>query len=187
MLEENAPITELLEQAADGDREAASRVFSLVYGELRRLAALQRRRVRSGETLDTTAVVHEAYLRLVDRPRISWNGRRHFYCTAARSMRDVLVDEARRKRSLKRGGESQTVTLDEAIVRSGLEPDTLVALDATLEKLERVHPDEYQIVMLRYFAGLGVEEIADVMNLSRRTVHRKWRFSKAWLAKELDV
>lgn len=186
MLEEHAPITELLEQAARGDRDAASRVFSLVYGELRRLAALQRRRVRPGETLDTTAVVHEAYMRLVDRPLISWNGRRHFYCTAARSMRDVLVDEARRKRSLKRGGALQTVTLDEAVARTGLDPVLLVALDRTLEKLETEHPDEHQIVMLRYFAGLGVAEIADVLNLSPRTVHRKWRFSKAWLSKELD-
>jgi RNA polymerase sigma factor (TIGR02999 family) len=187
VLDDRVPVTELLELAGQGDREASKKVFALLYRELRRLAAAQRARMPAGETMGTTVVVHEAYLRLANSPRLSWNGRHHFFCTAARTMRDILVDEARRQKALKRGGNWQRVDLGEAGGRITTSPEDLIALDLTLQKLEREHPDKLDIVVLRYFAGLSVAETADVLGLSVSTVERRWRFCRSWLARELGA
>ena len=187
MSDERAEITRLLELAGDGDGNASRRVFSLLYDELRRLAAAQRARVRAGETLNTTAVVHEAFLKLVGRDGVSFNGRHHFFCTAARSMRDILVDEARRKTSRKRGGDLQRVELFDAEDRVTITPELMIDLDDALRKLEADHADDHQIVMLRYFTGLTVPEVADVLGVGQRTVERRWRFCRSWLSRELGV
>jgi RNA polymerase sigma factor (TIGR02999 family) len=187
MSDERAEITRLLELAGDGDGNASRRVFSLLYDELRRLAAAQRARVRAGETMNTTAVVHEAFLKLVGRQGVSFNGRHHFFCTAARSMRDILVDEARRKTSRKRGGDLQRVELFDAEDRVTVSPEQMIDLDGALRKLEADHADDYQIVMLRYFTGLTVPEVADVLGMAQRTVERRWRFCRSWLTRELGA
>jgi RNA polymerase sigma factor (TIGR02999 family) len=185
--EERADITQLLELAGGGDGEASRRVFALLYDELRRLAAAQRARVRAGDTLNTTAVVHEAFLKLVGREGVSFNGRHHFFCTAARSMRDILVDEARRKTSRKRGGDLQRVELFDVEDRIPVTPEQMIDLDNALRKLEADHADDYQIVMLRYFTGLTVPEVADVLGVAQRTVERRWRFCRSWLTRELGT
>ncbi len=187
MSDDTAPITELLNRAGRGDGAAAEQVFARVYDRLRGLATAQRARLRPGETLDTTALVHEAYLRLVDRRAISWSGRNHFYCTAARTMRDLLVEEARRKGSLKRGGDRQRQTLTSVLAFVDASSDDVIALDQALRRLEKAHADKIQIVLLRYFTGLTIPEIADVLRLSHSTVERRWRFCRSWLARELDA
>jgi len=184
-MQDSIPISELLNLAAGGDSGAEEKVFSAVYEQLRRLAAAQRARLPAGDTLDTTAVVHEAYLRLVESKRVSWNGRHHFFCTAARSMRNLLIDEARRKGAGKRGGGLRPVTLDDAVRVDEASPEDLLALDEALSKLEQEDAGDFQVVMLRYFAGLTVAETADVLGLSQRNVERRWRFCRSWLAREL--
>lgn len=187
MEEQSAEITRLLELAGGGDGDASRRVFALLYDELRRLAAAQRARVRPGETLNTTAVVHEAFLKLVGREGASFQGRHHFFCTAARSMRDILVDEARRKMSRKRGGDLRRVELFDVEAALPVSPEQMIDLDGALRKLEADHPDDFQIVMLRYFSGLTVQEAGDVLGLAQRTVERRWRFCRSWLARELGA
>jgi RNA polymerase sigma factor (TIGR02999 family) len=185
-LETNTGLTDLLLRAGGGDALAQDEVFRTLYGELRRLAAAQRRRLRPGDTLNTTALVHEAYLRLVGRVDVGWNGRRHFFWSAARSMRDILVDEARRKSAQKRGGELLRVDLEAEDCVIEFRPRSLLALDAALGKLQREDEDDHRIVMLRYFVGLTVAEVADVLGLPLRTVERRWRFCRSWLARELS-
>lgn len=187
MDEERADITRLLELAGGGDGEASRRVFALLYDELRRLAAAQRARMRAGDTLNTTAVVHEAFLKLVGRDAVSFQGRHHFFCTAARSMRDILVDEARRKMSRKRGGDLQRVELLDVEDRIPVSPEQMIDLDNALRKLEAEHADDFQVVMLRYFTGLTVPEVAGVLGLAQRTVERRWRFCRSWLGRELGA
>ncbi len=182
---DSIPISQLLNLAAGGDAQAEERVFSTVYSELRRLAAAQRARLPVGDTLDTTAVVHEAYLRLVEQQQVSWNGRHHFFCAAARSMRNLLIDEARRKGTAKRGAGLRSVPLDDVVRVDEASPEDLLALDQALSKLEEEDADDYQVVMLRYFAGLTVGETADVLGASRRSVERRWQFCRSWLAREL--
>lgn len=186
MLDEPVPISELLNLAAEGNTAAEGKVFSAVYGELLRLAAAQRARLSPGNTLDTTAVVHEAYLRLAQQGKVSWNGRHHFFCTAARSMRDILVEEARRKGSLKRGAGLERVDLDELAGPAAAAPEDLIALDAALQKLEKEDVEDFEVVILRYFIGLSVMETAEVLGVSHRAVERRWRFCRSWLARELD-
>lgn len=185
MTDPTPPVTELLHLAADGDAGAASEVFSLLYGELRRLAASQRARLPAGETLGTTAIVHEAYLRMVGKLDVPWADRHHFFCTAARSMRDLLVDEARRRSSAKRGGDLKRADPDELERVVTASPEDVIALDLALQKLEREDEDDHRIVMLRYFAGLTVPETAGVLGIPQRTVERRWRFCRSWLAREL--
>jgi len=181
------PPAQLLERATAGDEQAASRLIPLVYDELRRLAASYLRRERKGQTLQATALVHEAYVRLIgpgDRP---WTSRTHFLAIAARSMRQVLVDRARRRAAVKRGGAPQRLTLDDAMlaVSSGDAVD-LVALDDALSKLEALDPMHARIVELRYFGGLTVEETAAAVDLSPATVKRHWSLARAFLKKALD-
>jgi len=188
-------MTRLLRLAADGDVDAANRAYRILYDELRRIATAQRNRIGGGETIRTTAVVHEAYLRLAGRTRSEpWQNRRHFLRTAARSMRDLLVDEARRRAAARRGGGRVPVGLDgiapghEADLASpvGMDPVDLLSLDAALGRLEAEHPEEYQLAMLRTFAGLRLPEAAETLGLSLRTAERRWRFCRAWLAAALE-
>ena len=174
-------VTQLLIHWSNGDAQAVDRLLPLVYGELRRIAARHLRAEREGHTLQPTALVHEAYLRLVDQTRVQWQNRAHFFGVAAQSMRRILVDHARRHAAAKRGNPAQKLSLDEALeVGSEPAPD-LLALDEALKELEKIDPQKSRIVELRFFGGLSVEETAEVMGLGTATVVRHWSMAKAWL------
>lgn len=183
----NPEITELLNRAARGDPDAARDVFPAIYRELRSLASGKLARVPPGGTVQTTALVHEAYLRIVDRHRDGWESVRHFYFTAARAMRDILVEEARRKGSRKRGGDRVAVPLEEITLTLDAPPDDVLALDAAMTRLEKEDPEGHQLVMLRFYTGLSVEEAAEVLAISVRTAERRWRFLRAWLASAMEA
>ena len=180
-------VTRLLVQWADGDRQAMEELLPLVYDELRRLARSYLHRENPGHTLQSTALVHEAYLRLVDQRSSQWEGRAHFYAIASRVMRQVLVDYARRDAAARRGGKSRKLTLSEAgDVAAPSEGMDFLALDGALNTLAAVDPRQARLVELRYFGGLTIEETAEVMNLSPATVKREWTVARAWLFKELS-
>ena len=167
------------------DRQSVDSLLPLVYQELRRLAASYLRRERPGYTLQPTALVNEAYLRLLkDRPD-RWQNRAHFCAIAAHSMRQILIERARARDAQKRGGERARVTLDEALVAGGDRSIDLVALDEALERLAALDPEQARLVELRFFGGLTVEETAEAMNISPATVKRHWTMARAWLAREL--
>lgn len=181
-------VTRLIESAVAGDKRAAAELLPLVYEELRNLAAARLANEKPGQTLQATALVHEAYLRLVgnDQPR-DWNGRGHFFAAASEAMRRILVDAARRKDSLKHGGGRRREDLDaDALVSP--EPDIdLVALDAALDRLARHDPLKSKLVELRYFAGLNGDQAAAVLGLSPSSADRLWVYTRAWLRRELDI
>ena len=180
-------VTRLLVRLTDGDRGVLDELLPLIYGELRRLAAGYLRRERVGHTLQPTALVHEAYLRLVDQTQVRWQNRAHFLGVAAQMMRRILVDHARAHEAGKRGGEFQKLSLDENIDASGEGRDiNLVALDDALERLAEIDPQKSKIVELRFFGGLSVEETAEVLGVSAPTVKRQWRMAKAWLYGQLQ-
>ena len=178
-------VTQILSQIESGDPSAADQLLPLVYNELRKLAAQKMAQEKPGQTLQATALVHEAYLRLVgsDEPQ-QWDGRGHFFAAAAEAMRRILVDSARRRAAQKRGGDREQVPLAE-IPASGDEPVDLLTLDEALKKLEQLHPDKAQVVKLRFFAGCTLEEMADVLGISRATAERKWAYARAWLYGQL--
>ena len=179
-------VTELLRAWSDGDDEALERLMPLVEAELRRLARGYMVRERRDHTLQTTALVNEAFLRLTDARRIRWQDRAHFLGITARLMRRVLVDHARARAFHKRGGGAQRVTLDDRLVAS-LDPGlNLLALDRALEALARVDLRKSQVIELRFFGGLTVEEAAAVLHVSADTVKRDWRLAKLWLLRELE-
>jgi RNA polymerase sigma-70 factor, ECF subfamily len=179
-------VTELLRAWSDGDDGALEQLMPLVEAELRRLARGYMGRERRGHTLQTTALVNEAFLRLTDAQRVRWQDRAHFLGISARLMRRVLVDHARRRGYLKRGGGAERVTLHDDLVTS-LDPALdLVALDRALEALARVDARKSQVVELRFFGGLSVEETADVLHVSTETVKRDWRLAKLLLLRELE-
>lgn len=186
MAEDVPDVTELLNRAARGDAEAARAVFPAIYRELRKLASAKLSSVPPGGTVQTTALVHEAYLRVVGRHEHGWENIRHFYFTAARAMRDILIDEARRKGAGKRGGGAAHVPLEEITVSLDAPAEDVLALDAVLSRLEKTDPEGHQLVMLRFFAGLSVPEAAQVSGAPLRTVERRWRFLRAWLAREIE-
>jgi RNA polymerase sigma-70 factor, ECF subfamily len=178
-------VTDLLVAWSDGDQSALERLMPLVHDELRRMAGRYMRGERPGHTLQATALVNEAYLRLIEIRRVRWQNRTQFFALAARSMRRILVDSARARRSNKRGGGAETILLDEALVISQ-EPDAaLVALDESLEALKTLDPRKAQVVELRYFGGLTVAETGEVLKISPETVMRDWNFAKAWLSREM--
>ena len=179
-------VTGMLQAIGDGDERAAADLLPLVYDELRRMASRQMRRVPPGQTLQATALVHEAYVRLVGKEDPGWNGRGHFYGAAARAMRNILVDQARRKAAVKHGGGRKRVhdAVDVAIELDA-SPDDLIALDEALERLERDDPRKAQAVLLRYFAGLTYEQVALALGVSLPTAERDLRFARAWLEREL--
>ena len=180
----NAPahdVTRLLVRLTDGDRAVLDDLLPLIYGELRRLAASYLRRERAGHTLQPTALVHEAYLRLVDQTQVRWQNRAHFFGVAAQMMRRILVDHARASVAAKRGGDVERLSLDENIDVTGERARELVALDEALERLAEIDPEKSRVVELRFFGGLSVEETAEVLGVSAPTVKRHWRMAKAWL------
>lgn len=180
------PIARAIEASTAGDSQAARQLVPLFYDELRRLAGALLARNPRGQTLQATALVHEAYLRIVGKDHVAWSGRRQFFATAAQAMRDILVEEARRKASLKRGGDRERVPLDgEAIAVDSSEAHVL-DIDEALTKLEQLDTRKVQIVQLRYFAGLSVAEVADVLDVSVGTIEREWRYIRAWLSRELS-
>ena len=160
----------------------AGDLLPAVYGELRRLAAALTRQLRPGQTLQPTALVHEAYLKLVQGQDPGWEGRRHFFGAAARAMREILIEQARRKDSRKRGGGARRVELSEGLALIEPPADDLLALDEAIGRLQAEKPHLAEIVLLRYYTGLSVEETADVVGQSVSTVTRQWRFARAWLA-----
>jgi RNA polymerase sigma factor (TIGR02999 family) len=183
----NADITQLLIAWSDGRREALDDLMPIVYADLRRVAAGYMRREAAGHALQPTALVHEAYVRLVDQKQVKWRNRAHFFGVAAGLMRRILVDNARRRRAEKRGGGWDRVTLagDEAATDSHKEIDVL-ALHEALERLAGFDPQQERIVELRYFGGLTIEETAEVVGISAATVVREWTIAKAWLRAELS-
>ncbi len=178
-------MTALLEAAAPDDASVMDRLFPLVYDELRSLAHGYLRRERAGHTLSTTALVHEAYLKLVDQSRAPVRNRSYFFGAAVRAMRQILVDHARRRSRKKRGGDQQRVTLDEQHLQVDDLAASLLDLDQALERLSALEPRAAQVVECRFFGGLSVEETAEVLSLSTRTVMRDWIMAKAWLYRAL--
>ncbi|UCC30910.1 MAG: sigma-70 family RNA polymerase sigma factor [Phycisphaerales bacterium] len=174
-------VTQMLRAASDGDPQAAADLLPLVYSELRKLARARMAKTPPGNTLQPTALVHEAYLRLIGRDNPSWNSRGHFFAAAAQAMRQILVEQARRKFTLKRGGNRKRIPLDEVDPAIEPPPEDVLALNEGLTHLEKVDPRKGQIVMLRYFAGLTTEETAAALSVSAPTVEREWRFARAFL------
>lgn len=179
-------ITRLLRAWAGGDREALDRLAPLVYRELHRLARHYMRGERPGHTLQTTALVNEAFLRLVDVGGVRWQDRAHFFAVSAQMMRRILVDAARARGAAKRGRAAVQVTLDEAAAVTPARDAELLALDEALTDLSRLDPRKGRVVELRFFGGLSVEETAEVLKISPQSVMRDWRLARAWLMRELD-
>jgi len=179
-------VTQLLGEWRQGDERALEKLIPLVQPELHRLAHQYMSRERAGHTLQTTALLDEAYLLLVDNKRPSWQNRTHFVAAAAQLMRRIMVDHARERHALKRGGGALKVTLDEAAFVTETRSEELLALDEALEKLAAQDPRKSQIVELRYFGGLTAEETAEFLKLSLRTVEREWTMAKAWLYRALS-
>ena len=179
-------VTRILSAIERGEPHASDQLLPLVYDELRKLAAQKLAQERPGQTLQATALVHEAYLRLVDREVIvRWDGRGHFFAAAAEAMRRILVDSARRKRTEKRGGRFDILDLDGLDVTAKAPSNDLLALDEALSRLEAEEPDKAALVKLRYFAGLSVADAGAVLGISRATADRHWRYAKTWLFCEL--
>jgi RNA polymerase sigma factor (TIGR02999 family) len=179
-------VTHILSAIEQGDPHAASQLLPLVYQELRRLAAQKLAAEKPGQTLQATALVHEAYLRLVDVEKAQhWNSRGHFFAAAAEAMRRILVEQARRKRRPKHGGDRHRVGLAEVLSIAEAPSDDLVALDEALNRFEAIDPVAAKLVNLRYFAGLTMDEAAKTLGLSMRTAERNWTFAKTWLYREL--
>ncbi len=178
-------ITQMLHNIKSGDRDAAAELLPIVYNELRRLARARMSQTPQGQTLQPTALVHEAFLRLVGKKDPGWQGRAHFFGAAGKAMRNILVDQARRKASVKHGGDMKRVNMDDVTPVISPPTEDIVSLDEAVKRLEAEDPRKGQIVNLRYFAGLSLEETAAIMELSETTIKREWQFIKRWLYTEL--
>jgi RNA polymerase sigma factor (TIGR02999 family) len=175
-------VTHILSAIEGGDSHAAEQLLPLVYDELRRLAAQKLAQEKPGQTLEATALVHEAYLRLVDVEKAQhWDSRGHFFAAAAEAMRRILIDQARRKQRPKHGGGRNRISLDQVLCLAEGPKDDLLALDGALEKLAREEPAKAELVKLHYFAGLSLEEVSRVLGISPRTAKRHWAYARAWL------
>ena len=180
-------VTALLIELRDGDRDALDRIFPIIYAELHRIAHAQLVRERDGHTLSATALVHEAYFKLVDVTRVEWRDRTHFLSIAARAMRRILIDYARKQGRLRRGGDHQRVTLDDGLVAAAdQQADTLLALDIALEQLGQLNERLARLVECRYFGGLTEEDTAAVLGVNVRTVRRDWVKARGWLERALS-
>jgi len=179
-------LTKTLRAAGDGDEEAAAELFRMVYGELRALAQAWMSRTPPGQTLQPTALVHETFVRLLGREQSGWENRAHFFFAAGRAMRDILVERARSKARLKRGGGKRRVDFDKLVVAVDAPGDDILALDQALQRFESLYPREHRIVMLRFFAGMTNEQTSRAIDVPLRTVERDWRFARAWLRKALE-
>lgn len=182
----NDQITALLQELTDGNREVVDRLVPEVYGALREIAHRQLSREKSMQTLNTTALVHEAYLKLIKQDRVTWKNRAHFYGVAAISMRRILVNYARDRRAEKRGGKWKAVTLKDDLVERHTKVEDLISLDQALEKLAEMNDRQSKVVTCRFFGGLSLEETAEALGVSVPTVHRDWRIARAWLARQLS-
>jgi RNA polymerase sigma factor (TIGR02999 family) len=178
-------VTRLLAAAGEGDEQAAEQLLPLVYESLRGLARRQMAGESPGHTLQPTALVHEAYLRLLGDDRTSWRDRRHFYATAAEAMRRILIDRARKSRGPKHGGGRKRVPLGEVPIECDLESDDLIALDEAVHRLADMDRQAHELVMLRFFGGLQVDQIAELLDVSPRTVDRQWRTVRIWLYEQV--
>ncbi len=178
-------VTLVLEQMRKGDKNAADKLLPLVYDEFRALARHYLAQERANHTLQPTALVHEAYMKLVDQTRVDWQGRSHFFAVAAQAMRRILVDHARSRQRDKRGGGRARVVLDEAVALSPQKDEDVLALDECLERLAALDARQAKVVELRFFGGLSVEEVAEALGVSKRTVEGDWTFARAWLSREL--
>jgi RNA polymerase sigma-70 factor (ECF subfamily) len=180
-------ITQWLALCQGGDTDALEKLMPLVYDELHRQAAAFFNRERPGHTLQPTALVNEVYLRLVKQHEVAWQNRAQFFAVAAQMMRRILVSHARARQAAKRGGAEQRITLEEGLAAAPERDVNLLALDEALKKLAGMDPEKSRMVELRFFSGLSVEETADVMGVSPRTIDRQWRTAKAWLHREIDI
>jgi RNA polymerase sigma-70 factor, ECF subfamily len=183
---QSSRVTQLLETFEPGDRHAGEQLFADVYTELRALAAQYLHRERKSHTLQPTALVHEAYLKLVGQTDVDWQGRAHFLAFAAQAMRHILVDHARRHRAAKRGGDRHRITLDDNLIIESNRDVDLLALEDALNKLTKLDPRQAQMIELRFFGGLSIAEVAKVMGISKRSVEREWTMVRAWLRRELS-
>lgn len=180
-MEDPTSITALLSDYSEGDEAAFDQLLPLVYDTLRRMARQQRHRRRSYETLNTTALVHEAYLKLSQHTNASWSNRAHFFRVAARAMRQILVDYARKQQAAKRGGKQSDASFDERLYIAGEKAEEVIALDEALEKLAALDPRQSKVVELRYFVGFTIPETAEALGVSVATVKRDWTAARAWL------
>ena len=180
-------MTEASKDPTPQENRSAAELLPEVYAELRRLAAVLTVKLQPGQTLQPTALVHEAYVRLVRNQDPGWEGRRHFFGAAARAMREILIEQARRKDSRKRGGDARRVELSEGLALIEPPADDLLALDEAIEQLRAERPHLAEVVLLRYYTGLSVEETAEVVGRSVSTVTREWRFARAWLAGRVEL
>jgi RNA polymerase sigma factor (TIGR02999 family) len=187
MADDCGDITQLLHDLKGGDSAAEHLLLPIVYAELHRLAGALMRRERTGHTLQATALIHEAYLQLIDQRDKDWQNRVHFFAVAAQVMRRVLVDHARTRRAAKRGGAYRKVSLDEALTLTNEQSDEIVAIDEALSRLACLDPRQGRVVELRFFGGLTEDETAHVLGIASRTVKRDWRVAKAWLHGELKT
>ena len=178
-------VTRILEAASHGDRQAADQLLPLVYDELRKLAAQRMALEKPGQTLQPTALVHEAWLRLVGGDNVRFDGRGHFFVAAAEAMRRILIDRARQKLSLKRGLRAERVNLDELEVAVAADDETLLLVDEALAKFTKEDPDSAAFIKLRFFAGLTNDEAAQALGIPERTARRHWSFARAWLYREI--
>lgn len=178
-------MTLLLKRCSNDDQQAVAELMPLIYDELRHLASSYLRRERPDHTLQATALVHEAYLRMVDQRNTQWKERGHFFMVAAEMMRRILIDHARKHRAVKRGGPLTKISLDDATVFAPEQSQSLLLLDGLLIRLAVIDPQEARIIELRFFGGLSIEETADVMGISPTTVKREWNVAKKWLAREM--
>jgi RNA polymerase sigma factor (TIGR02999 family) len=184
---QSGEVTRILERIRSGDAQAPERLIEAVYAELRKLASSCMRRERPDHTLQATALVHEAYVRLMGQREVEWQNRAHFFGIAAQVMRRILLDHARDRRALKRGAAGRRVTLDDALMVSEYQLDNVLALDQSLRKLALKDPAQSRLVELRFFAGMTVEETAEVLGISSATVKREWSHAKAWLNRDMGT
>ena len=179
-------VTRIINAIEQGDRQAADELLPLVYNELRRLATYKLSREQPGQTLQATALVHEAYLRLVGQDNQNWTSRNHFFSAAAEAMRRILVENARSKRRIKRGGDRQRVDLEDANLSIAEPPEDIVAIDEALSKLEKTDKIKSKLIELRFFAGLTLEQAAAILDISPTTAKRYWTYTRAWLYREVS-
>lgn len=185
-MSKDGEITQMLLELTDGNKEVVNQILPHIYDELRRLAGSYLRRERSDHTLQPTALVHEAYMKLIDQNRVKWQNRAHFFGIAAQVMRRILMDHARKHTAEKRGGDAEVLPIEEEIlIVSEDRSSNLIALNDALDELAKMDPDKAKIVELRYFGGLSIEETAEVMGVSVPTVNRHWKMAKTWLYSQL--
>jgi RNA polymerase sigma-70 factor (ECF subfamily) len=183
----SSDVTQALIAITAGDQEALDRLLPVVYGELRNMAARELRRERAGHTLTPTALVHEAYLKLVNLDRVDWQGRAHFFGACAQAMRRILISYARMKQAEKRGGGQEAVPLDNVVLAASTQPEQVLALDEALTRLEQLSDRQARVVECRFFAGMNVEDTAEALGISEATVKRDWTLARAWLNHELTT